>query len=446
VARPNAGKLNVALKQVRNFVERLHAMPSSADLSDDGLTMFYSARLGGLGLSGNEAKAYKACLASLVALHGENADQRIISTDAVERVMRNAILRALRVRKPGTSRETFEARLTREIRRLRREILALPTEWLVTVRVEGLGPAGLPLRWGGIEFNPGTEALGNRLARGIVEFEPKRRAAARSMEGERKTRERAREEIRSVFSAGPSATLSVHVVDDKAAKHLAIERVRRAVDILNFFAPFFQKIPGPHRARVGPDGPRAGLTWIMSRDGSEDVHWSDGWADELPITEVDPTSTLASKFGLTRASEMFAQPEPSDLERRILNALGWAGRATVANRRDEQFLLFAIALEALLTKPTARVGVTDRLRLRAARLIGLLPETRKNVHALMSRIYERRSALVHAGDSTDLSEGDLKIVRELVRRALTGVLTAPHFVAMKTASDFEEWFEQQLFA
>lgn len=140
----------------------------------------------------------------------------------------------------------------------------------------------------------------------------------------------------------------------------------------------------------------------------------------------------------------FSRRARSDLEERVVNALAWAGRATVEPRRDQAFLLYAISLESLLTKPGARAGVTDRLRLRVAHLIGREPATRQRVMALMSTLYDIRSALVHSGDSGALADIDLRTISELVERALTGILTDDRFTAMRDVREFDRWFDAQL--
>jgi hypothetical protein len=147
---------------------------------------------------------------------------------------------------------------------------------------------------------------------------------------------------------------------------------------------------------------------------------------------------------MDRASELLARSSPTDLERRIVTALRWAGRARVEHRRDEAFLFCAIALEALMGKATSRAGVTKRVRLRVTRLLGLLPEARKEIFTLMGPLYDQRSEIVHTGDSSRLADADIEIVRIFVNRAITGLLTDKRFTRMRTCAELDEWFEKDL--
>lgn len=62
----------------------------------------------------------------------------------------------------------------------------------------------------------------------------------------------------------------------------------------------------------------------------------------------------------------------------------------------------------------------------------------------MEKIYELRSALVHAGDSGALTKSDLETIKTVVERALTVVLTDQRFTSMRGPREFDEWCESQL--
>ena len=266
------------------------------------------------------------------------------------------------------------------------------------------------------------------------------------IEEEREVRAESRQEIATALSSGTIAVLRVRASDGKAAQVLAVERVRRATDILNFFAPYFDRASIGQRAYVPPEGPRRSA-FTLAVVESEAAAWNKGgWDHDDPITDVKVRSGRAAEIGLKRAAQVFAKTDPTDLEQRLLNGMAWAGRATVAHRRDEAFLFFSIALEALLTKPGARGGVTERVRLRAAQVIGLKPAGRKRVAELTQKLYSSRSELVHSGNSLDVTPADLKLLRELVGRVLTAMLTDRRFKSMATSKELEAWFEDQLFA
>ncbi len=451
----SAKALKKALLTTRDLLERLRADSligdSTADEQEDGgyFVMFVNMKLGGIRISGALAEKYRECIEKLADIHGRNSAERTLSRDAVERLLRNTILRTLRPKKnvAGETRAKFEGRLTRELLTMRKALGALPSEWRVAAQVQGLGPPGLPFAFGGVEFGHGKER-GQEVAANLLDWGARhRRFAAAKIAAENATRQTAREELSESFSGHALASVTVRAVDNEAAKHLGIERIRRTVDILNFFAPFLQELPRVYRAYLAPEGTRTALVWAAHAIDGGALHSSTPWPAANPhVLGMDVSSPRAIEVGLSRASELLGREGRSDLDDRVVNALAWAGRAFVEPRRDQAFLLYAIALEALLTKPNSRAGVTDRVRLRAAHLIGRGTAMKRRVFALMARLYEIRSALVHSGDSGDLTDSDLKAMAEVVERALTGVLTDERFTRMRTAADFDIWFEGQLLA
>ncbi|TAK27089.1 MAG: hypothetical protein EPO40_18265 [Myxococcaceae bacterium] len=449
---PKPKALGAALLQVRNLVERLRAGSKSKRSGDFGVIAFVDKSLGGIHLAGDDASQYRACLESLVGLHDSNPDLRALSRDAVDGLLKKTILRAIRPRYPrNEDRAKFSRRLGRELLRLRSALTAPTDEWLVTVKVHGFEPSGLPFRFGSVEFEAGTPEATAMVAAQLEDYMPKRAVGKSKLQAEQRMRAEERKSIQDSFAAATIARSAVRAVDDKAARHLGLERVRRTIDVLNFFAPYFHRYSDVPRAFVAPEGKRTSLPWVVRRMKGGSLHWSCPTSEvsrfeNTPIAAIDLTSARAVEIGLDRASAILETAMPNDLETRIANAMVWAGRASVEPRHDLAFLLFAISLEALLTKPSARGGVTDRLRLRVTHLIGIMPATRKRVFELMGRIYTIRSNLVHSGDATDLTDADLQAIRTLVQCAITGVLTDSRFKGMRRASELEQWLDDQLIA
>ena len=446
-------KLEAALHQVRHFIESLRASSASANVQPllnppfarGGVVVFSYRRLDGLRLTGKEADNYRGCLDSLIALHGGNPNIRVMSYGAVEELFRKTILRVLRVRRPpGESRDKFERRLDRELRTLRKGLLAEPKEWRLSIPVHGLASAMLPLTFGGIEFVDGTEAAATSVTAPIVNFRPHPRRAETKVAREQELLTDDRRKILEIFKGQPISSVRVLAMDAGAAERRGLEHVRRVLDILTFYAGYFSLMKHRYRAFVAPDGKRTDLNWILCVVETGRCSW--GWSSPtiLSVSRIDLTSGRAKEIGLPRVNEMLCRPVPSDLEIRIITALGWAGRAHAEIRRDQAFLLLAVALEALLTKATSRAGVTERLCLRVAHLLGKDSQTRKEMYDTVHRLYRIRSVLVHTGDSTELEDGDLATLEAFVDSAVTTVLVEQPFAGMRTAGEFDKWLDDQL--
>ena len=433
--------------QVKNLAERLRSGVAPGD-GDRG--MLFIGKYGGFALTGAETAAFSDCAKSMVALYGSTEATRTRSKKAVQHLLQTTLARIVRPARdePQTHRQRFERRMAAELRALRRELARPPEDWRVTVRVDGLKGRALPLTFGGVEFQRGSRATGKRVAAKIVAFAPTRgRHSADAVRGENESREKARKEVLALFSSGTIATVIVAAFDYQAAKQLGVERVRRTVDAVNFFAPFFAvRDDVQHRAFVPPEGERSALAWATDQPGVDGMTFNAGHRDDRPIWKLSLKSRQAKKVGIHRASLLLADGARTALEDRIVNALAWAGRARVESRADVAFMLYAIALESLLTKPSSRTGVTERLRLRVAYLLGRSPKGRQSLYDLMGRLYDLRSEVVHGGDARVLAASDLEVMSEIVETAIVLVLKDKRFRSIRDPQQFERWFEDRMLA
>lgn len=273
---------------------------------------------------------------------------------------------------------------------------------------------------------------------------PKARALA-----ENAGRDKIRKEIVDAFSEFAVAEVDIPAVDKEAARYLGVERVRRTVDILNFLSPLLTNPwpPTKNRAYVAPEGARTFLVWAVHPAAGGEFQWSNVIAGSNPLVPgFNPRGAAARKLGVAKVDKLLATDPRSEFEERIVNALAWGGRANVEPRRDMTFLLHAIALEALLTKPTSRSGVTDRLRLRAAHLIGRDAAAKRRVFDRVGQLYDVRSALVHNGDSGVLTDGDLSEMKAVLYAAIRRILTDKRFKNMRTAKEFDDWCDGRILA
>jgi hypothetical protein len=146
---------------------------------------------------------------------------------------------------------------------------------------------------------------------------------------------------------------------------------------------------------------------------------------------------------LQKVSAWLAEPHLSGLQDRILSALQWAGRAAVEERREEAFLLYAIALEGLLLGGKNHVELTERLAVRGAHLLSGDHEARENVYKDLKVLYGIRSKIVHSG-SLEVTDDELARITAVVRGALVTILHLSPLAEMTTESQLDEWFKSQM--
>ena len=83
------------------------------------------------------------------------------------------------------------------------------------------------------------------------------------------------------------------------------------------------------------------------------------------------------------------------------------------------------ALEALITKKDEKEGLTYRLGMRAAHLLGRDADERNNIFRQVKQFYDLRSRIVHGDEIDDkLTKrlDELETMRELLRRTLLSVM------------------------
>lgn len=443
-----AKELEKAITLVRNLIEHLRqSFGATSERTGERHDFIFLSQWGELALSGDDAGKYRECRDVMLGIHGANSSRRAISRRTVEKLLTDTLLRVLLPVRSGHAdpRPKFSRRMERELRRLRRGLASPLRRWKLVVQVAGLLRPALPLELGRVRFVRGTKARGKELAANIHDYEPTRaRFSQKRLQTINADRAKSRAKVAQMFSEHALALAEVAASDYAAAKQLGLVEIRQVVDVLNFFAPLFEFPRGIHRAYVAPEHRGARLQWLVyDPDGSHSAH-NDEFADEWPISKLRLGSRQARQLGLVRVNDLLANETRTDLEDRIVTAIAWAGRARVEHRPEHRFLLYAIALEALLAKPNARSGVTERLRLRVAFLVHRKATSRKTLAATMSRLYDLRSSLVHAGTAEELADRDVDIIEHIVELAIVSILTKSPFKEMKNAIDFDRWFDDQL--
>lgn len=435
------------LPLVGNLIERLRARLVAGTEPAGSPEYMFSSSWGTLTLVGGEATLYRKCRDALIDLHGKNNERRVVSRRTVERALTDTLLRALRISKGGfnDARPVFERRAKSELRNLRKVLSAPLRRWRAAVEVTGLGDGVLPLDFGRVTYVRGNEANAAAIASAAVDVIPGTgRMPMKPKFAKHATPEKDRKEIVDMFSDNAIAMLDVEAMDVAAARDIAVSEVRRNVDIINFFAPMFEHPVGPHVAHVGPANRGVDLKYAVFDPDT----WAKTFASEPPnewsLRNLRIVSAHSRRVGLDRVHDLLARPKLSDLEKRILTAIMWAGRARAERRHEQAFLLYAIALESLVTKPNARAGITERLKMRVAYIIHRKAENRRILVSTMERLYDIRSALVHTGTSAELSDGDLKLIEWIAEHAIVHMLVRPPFRKMKDAAQFERWFEDRM--
>jgi len=430
--------LTAGLDRLRDLINRISKESFGPDLVDvDELTdfvLFGQKDEGWVLLSNDEALEYRQCLNEL----SSSIEDRY-SRKAVEQLMQTAILKALDIKKQRT-KIPFEKRLESAIKELQNTLKAKPTTWTVHLRVEGLAPAGLPKKFGKVEFYFADEA---RIKQLIQDINTVIDLGANNPEVKKDVKSLTGQKLKSLTGA-TMASLKVSACDPEAAWSQARRELRLTMDVLNFYSDILFN-PKLHVQIYFPGElqPVKDLSLVFK---------SDLRSVSLPCKTIGPlsgmslneiTSERAQQVGLFRANSILKKNQHTDVEKRILSALQWAGRATVNTRPEEAFLQYTVALECITLGTKYGRELNYRLAMRTALLIGSSLEARKNIKDQVRELYRIRSKLVHSGDY-DATDSDLSLIRYLAKKCILRVLTEEPFVSMVKENDLDTWFEEAL--
>jgi len=303
--------------------------------------------------------------------------------------------------------------------------------------VRGLASEGLPLTVGNIEFLVFDDAH-------IARFRALPDRQGRSPEQTQLALASIEAMVKQPHADKTVARVHIPASDAKVAISLGKSELRKTVDVINFYSDL---VPYSSGHVYLPGDVERTVESIPVTDGKDKPSYY------LSMRVVGPLGELSFKrlverdqevgLGFTRASALLARRSKGKLHKGILSAIQWAGRATVERRKEEAFLLYAIALESLLLIEGDKSELTYRLKVRAAHLLGDDANARKMLAEQIQKLYGKRSSIVHTGD-IEVGDEDLKRLRGITKGCIVRVLRDPDFTAMTPHTDLVSWFDDRV--
>jgi hypothetical protein len=375
---------------------------------------------GSLFLDEADLIAYTATVGRLVDDFATTGD---LSRRSVERYLQDSLLHSLDIRRKRE--KPFDERVKEALSELLRRLASPPLSYRCFIPVHGFAPKDLPFSFGGIRFVRFGQSHLRPLLKPIgtgAEF-----TAFRSDVSDLKDSE---------LWGNPCAIVEVKARDLDSAMVLARVATRAAVDSVNFFD---DSSPYNHGWLFLPaEGARAReIVAIVSSEGQVLLsHAKVGPLDTFSLENLRKDPRVLRHLLALSALSRVAKPETAGEV--LLTSFRWAGRASVEPKREQSFLLFAIALEAA-TLPVHNQEITYRLSLRVARLLGRSREQRAEVKKSVADLYGVRSKIVHSG-SYEVTDEDLGRLRWLTKRVLLRLLRR-RSLWKSSPSDLDRWLD-----
>lgn len=378
---------------------------------------------GSIFLDDAEREGYSNTVGRLVDEFAKAGD---LSRRSVETYLQDSLFHALDIR--NKTPKTFQVRLTEAVRDLLTVLLSPPLSYKCFVPIRGLSPKDLPFVFGNVRFVRFGQAHKRQILE-PVQGDSKSRSFRR-LAGDLKDRD---------LWGNPCAVVAVEARDFDSAAIRARVAIRAAVDSINFFD---ELVPYNHGWLYLPsEGGRAlEIAPIVSSDGQV----------LLPHKVVGPLANFSLE-NLRKDRRVLRQVQALSLLSRtatpktagevLLTAVRWAGRASVESKREQSFLLFAIALETVVL-PLHSQELTYRLSLRVSTLLGRTNAQRAGIRKAVSDFYGVRSKIAHSG-SYEVTDENLGRLRWITKAALLKLL--PRRSLWKwPVQTFDAWLEERV--
>ncbi|MBK9260241.1 MAG: hypothetical protein IPM54_10440 [Polyangiaceae bacterium] len=418
--------------QVDRYLAKMQDMPRTIDPQDTRRGLRYMTPSGAIFLD----EAQRAELFQLV----ENIRTKYAKHEWSFAKIKDVVQEAILVARENADREMDKEQRRRAIAHIETVLDKPFIEWEVYFSIIGINEDCLPIDVGRTSFHPPPDSLSAKLVfadDAPCDLPESVRASCR---------QGAREEIDDEFGNSPWACVKVMAFegDDSAAATAGLEEIRLTLDVVNFYADLWRPINYRARAALKCEPDPTILAYIARPVGKE--VFSPATDNVGPIDDVwlyPADAEAAKEYAFDRVAEILKKDDTNrtEIDHRLLAALRWAGRATIARRRDEAFLLFMMALEALVMGTKHADAITYRLQLRIGQLAS--PEVRKKLSTEIRELYDKRSRLVHSGIA-EISELDLWRARNITKDTVIKLLQREPFVSMTKNKEMDDWFDDRI--
>jgi hypothetical protein len=423
-------KLQLALDELSKFIRSLE---TTEELNKETkYDLFFSMpEEGTLLLSGKEAIHYRDCLKQLI----DAIEDETISPKMIESLCQKAILTTIDIHEKRRD-ESFAKRLNVSMGEMQKSLTAELTTFSVYYPVYGLSVDQLPMQVGKVKF---CKFEGDHLERFMAFF-----TGYEGDENEKASRMSFADSVKHSEIVGKTVGLiDVQALDSTAAKMLALKELNLTVDVINFFSDLF---PYHHGYIYLPGESERCTVNVPIIANREKPNYIFGWEVVGPALAFSFKNLLESdvkmQWGFDRLSHLLAKNR-NILEDKIISAFQWAGKATVENKKEKAFLLYAISLESLILLDNEKEELTYRLRTRVAHLLGKDLESRMKISNKVRDLYTIRSKIVHSG-SYQVTDADLGLIRLFSKSCILRIYNNEPFSTMKNQDDLVQWFNTRV--
>lgn len=420
----NPNRIDDSLQDVKNLISFLR---SRNEGKKEKVLCFERAGLGVCQLDYEEYYHYDECLRKLMKASVEGDDSSIRT---IEDILQEALLKAFNL---NISCTQDDLRIDEIINDLKQKITAKRISYLCCIPVCGMKDKGLPFSLGEVEFVVFDAFIENKYRKNIENHTVQKELKLEAF----------KEKIDRHFYGNIYALVSVNAKDSDSAQVLSIKKLRGVIDILNFFSDLVPYNPNAFIYLKGDMEPCCLESIILNQEDGGSYSIKINNIGPLQKSEITKILELQENIGFDYIINLLNKNNLNKFEQALITAIQWAGRAVVANRREDSFLLFAIALESIILVDNPGNELSYRLRIRIAHLITNNLKDRHEVMNTVKEHYNLRSKLVHDG-KYEITGLEMKSLRHIATACIARLCTDPLFQKMTSPKDFSDWLENQI--
>jgi len=419
-------KIDKSIHEVKLLINYLKLITEE---TNEEILYFEHLGLGSLHLNYEGASRYRECLRNLVENSVKDDD---LSLKTVEGLFQEALLEAFYLEESSAS---IDLKINDILEGLKQKLTAKRIPYCCYIPVCGINSEGLPLSMGKIKIAVFDDLLVDTFEARIVKH---------SIQREFKWI-KTKEKIDSSFYKKIVGIVTVEAKDYNAAEVIAIKNLREVLDILNFFSMLVPYNPDAWTYLSGDLEPYFFESIILNEDDTASFNIMSkriGPLQEINVLRIIESSKK-DNIGFDYVINLLTKNNLNKFQQSLLTAIQWAGRAVVANRREEAFLLYAIALESIILVDSPNSELSYRLRLRISHLITSNLKNRNEVANTVKELYNLRSKIVHDG-KYEISSLELDTIKYISISCIKRLCVDPLFRNMASPKDFADWLEDRI--
>jgi len=183
-------------------------------------------------------------------------------------------------------------------------------------------------------------------------------------------------------------------------------------------------------------------SYLIFEDGTIGANFSNDFVDFVPL---DDAYFLDSSIGNNKIWDLLFVKQKTPLEKRIISAIEWIGKANCEMNNKNRFLFYVFAIESMLNyqeKNMITPSIAHSIAEGSAMILGKDYEERITIEKKIKEIYSIRSALAH-GANKEISDEEMIMAMNVSKNIIITFLTDKDLIEMNNIEKFYDYLKRK---